>query len=257
MWITPGRVLYVGLLGRPSVRRIGANIIYLAQESPLRVALNGGDWLEGELFMVPAYVPHRIASDSRSVVDLLIEPETVISTLLPEVLRQPPGLIHAPVLVQRVRQLIFRLQGQDPELPNDDAGFDRLLFDEVLPRSMLDERVQAVLDDIGAYPEGSTAAEVYAQRCQLSTSRFVHLFKKETGIPLRTLRMWKRARSLLHYVNQRANLADIALLAGYPDSTHFSHSLRTVYGLAPKDMFAGSRELELLGVTKASKAQPE
>ncbi|UUZ68822.1 helix-turn-helix transcriptional regulator [Polaromonas sp. P2-4] len=205
---------------------------------------------------MPAYMPHRIASDAMSVVDLLIEPETVVPTLLPDVLCQSPGLIHAPELAQRVRQLLLRLQVKEPELPNDDAGFDRMLFGEVLPRPQRDGRIQAVLDDIDAQPEGGTAAEVYAQGCHLSASRFVHLFKQETGIPLRTLRMWKRARSLLHCVNQRANLADIALLAGYPDSTHFSHSVRTVYGLSPKDMFAGSRELELLGATTVPMARP-
>ncbi len=238
------------------MRRIGASMIYLAQESPLRLSLNGGDWEEGELFSVPAYTPHRIASDALSVVDLLIEPETVVSHLLPRVLRQSPGLIHASELERRVRALVLRLQVKESALPHDDGGFDQLLFGEALPRPQLDARIQAVLADIDANPGGSKPAEIYAQSCHLSESHFVHLFKKETGVPLRTLRMWKRARSLLHYVNQRANLADIALLAGYPDSTHFSHSVRTIYGLSPKDMFAGSRELELLGTTPSPVALP-
>ena len=40
-----------------------------------------------------------------------------------------------------------------------------------------------------------------------------------------------------------ANLTDVALIAGYPDSSHFSHSIRQVYGLKPKAIFAGSRNL--------------
>jgi len=77
----------------------------------------------------------------------------------------------------------------------------------------------------------------------LSFSRFLHLFKQEVGAPFRSFRTWKRARSLLHYVNRESNLAHVALDAGYPDSTHFSHSIRQVYGLKPKDIFAGSRRL--------------
>jgi AraC-like DNA-binding protein len=34
---------------------------------------------------------------------------------------------------------------------------------------------------------------------------------------------------------------------GYPDSTHFSHSVRQVYGLTPKSIFAGCRKLALYG----------
>ena len=39
----------------------------------------------------------------------------------------------------------------------------------------------------------------------------------------------------------------VALDVGYPDSTHFSHSIRQVYGLTPKSIFAGCRKLALYG----------
>ena len=84
---------------------------------------------------------------------------------------------------------------------------------------------------------------------RLSFSRFLHLFKQEIGVPFRSFRTWKRARSLLHYINRDSNLAHAALDTGYPDSTHFSHSIRQVYGLKPKDIFAGSRRLEIHGST--------
>ena len=37
-----------------------------------------------------------------------------------------------------------------------------------------------------------------------------------------------------------------ALDAGYPDSTHFSHSLRRIYGLKPTALFSGSRRLQII-----------
>jgi len=52
---------------------------------------------------------------------------------------------------------------------------------------------------------------------------------------------------VLYYVTQDGNLANIALDVGYPDSTHFSHSIRQVFGLTPRSMFAGSRKLALYG----------
>ena len=91
------------------------------------------------------------------------------------------------------------------------------------------------------------AAEDCAQQVELSFSRFLHLFRENVGAPFRSFRTWKRARSLLHYVNRDANLAHVALDTGYPDSTHFSHSIRQIYGMKPKDMFAGSRRLAIYG----------
>jgi AraC-like DNA-binding protein len=61
----------------------------------------------------------------------------------------------------------------------------------------------------------------------------------------RCFRAWKRARSFLAYV-KLPNLTDVALTIGYPDSTHFSHSIRNVYGLTPKDIRAGSRRLAIV-----------
>ena len=88
----------------------------------------------------------------------------------------------------------------------------------------------------------------------LSFSRFLHLFKAEVGTPFRSLRTWKRARSLLHHVTRDTNLVHVALDTGYPDSTHFSHSIRQVYGLKPRDLFAGSRQLTVLGDSPAARA---
>jgi AraC-like DNA-binding protein len=96
-------------------------------------------------------------------------------------------------------------------------------------------------------PDASaSSAERLAEESHLSFSRFVHLFKEEVGVPLRTVRSWKRARSWLRYVTQDANLTDIAYRTGYPDSAHFSRTVRQMFGLQPKDIAAGCRGLSLL-----------
>jgi AraC-like DNA-binding protein len=89
-----------------------------------------------------------------------------------------------------------------------------------------------------------TAASCAAE-AGLSSSRFLHLFKQETGISFRSFRAWKRARHLLHFANQDLNLAHLAQEIGYPDSTHFSHSIRRFYGLKPRAIFSGSRDLAI------------
>jgi AraC-like DNA-binding protein len=89
-----------------------------------------------------------------------------------------------------------------------------------------------------------TAADCAAS-VNLSASRFLHLFKAQTGVSFRAFRAWKRARHLLHFVNEDINLAHLAQDIGYPDSTHFSHSIRRFYGLQPRAIFEGSRDLAI------------
>jgi AraC-like DNA-binding protein len=245
MWVTPGRVFYCGLLGAPSLRRVGGYIIYLAQGAPLQIRLADDRWQTCDLAVVPPYQPHRITCDAPSIVDVIIEAETVESASLPPFVRHAGALLDAGSVLRRLREAQVRLEAHDGELPPDDDLFDEIVFGVPLPRRSLDDRIARALVELDRRIAESVSAEELANRLQLSFSRFIHLFKDEVGVPLRTFRNWKRARSLLNYVTQDANLADIAQQTGYPDAAHFSHSIRRVFGLQPREMFAGSRRLSL------------
>jgi AraC-like DNA-binding protein len=109
----------------------------------------------------------------------------------------------------------------------------------------LDPRVARSMLQIGKFSGEPVTAASCAAEAGLSPSRFLHLFKEETGISFRSFRAWKRARHLLHFANQDINLAHLAQDIGYPDSTHFSHSIRRFYGLKPRAIFSGSRDLAI------------
>jgi len=243
MWITSQRVFYAGLLGAAAERSIGGLGIYLSPTGvPLRIRIGGGAWQVGELMVVPPLVPHQIATDHRSILSLLIEPEFVDPAQMPEFL-QRCGPVDAPAFVQRVRDVHALLAAASGRESFERFDFDTLLFDGPLAPRPLDPRIRSVIERINADPAAPASAEQCAASVTLSFSRFLHLFKQETGLTFRAFRPWKRARSLLRHVRQSATLTDIALDTGYPDSTHFSHSIRQVYGLRPSDILAGSRRL--------------
>ena len=127
------------------------------------------------------------------------------------------------------------------------SAFDTVLFGEPLPARVLAPRVATVLEAIKRAPQSAISGEQCAASVHLSFSRFLHLFKQETGVAFRVYRSWRRARNLLQYVTHEANLTQVALDTGYPDSTHFSHSIRRIYGLKPSEIFAGSRRLQVIG----------
>lgn len=248
MWITPDRVFYVGLLGAPSTRNFGAISLYVALESPVRISVDGGEWQTGNVAVVQPFTSHRVASDARHIAVIHVEPESVNIACLPALLRSGSGPVQADgfrASVLRSHEALIR-NGQRVDAPMFD--FDELVFGARLPVRSVDPRIARVLDRIRSDPSGQALAQDCAEQVHLSFSRFLHLFKSEVGASFRSFRTWKRARSLLHYVmDQRTTLTDVALDSGYPDSTHFSHSIRQVYGLTPKDIFAGSRKLRVIG----------
>ncbi|OUL99208.1 AraC family transcriptional regulator [Variovorax sp. JS1663] len=244
MWLGPARVFYAGLLGATAQRSLGGHGVYVSPTGqPLRMRLAGGSWQSGELLVVPAQVPHQVAAEHPLVLNLLVESESVNPALLPSVLRHC-GPVDAPAFAQSVREghacllAIARREG-----PAGFPDFDSLFFGAALAPPVLDPRIRTVIARINADPAAPSPAQDCAAAVGLSFSRFLHLFKEETGVTFRAFRAWKRARRLLYHVRQGASLTDIALDTGYPDSTHFSHSIRQIYGLRPSDILAGSRRL--------------
>jgi len=246
MWITPSRVFYAGLLGAPSPRTQGALGVYVALDAPLRIRIDGGEWQTCEVAVVPPYVPYEVATEARHVLNLLIEPETVDIAALPALL-QNCGAVQAPDWAARVRRCHAELVAQGREVNLQAADFDPWFWGQTLAPRELDARIARALARMQEALGSSVTAQACAVGARLSFSRFLHVFKQEVGAPFRSVRTWKRARSLLHHVHRAHPLVDLALDMGYPDSTHFSHSIRQTFGLKPRDIFAGSRKLHIIG----------
>lgn len=255
MWITPDRVFYAGLLGQPSEHVRGALVTYVALEGPLHISVRGGEWTTTQVAVVEPYVPVRIACDSRHIAGLHVEPETVDLAQLPPLLSQSTGAVHAPAFAAHVRACHARMVAAGHDIDLQPSDFDLMFFGLTLPSRTLDKRIASVLDRIKGDPSAPASAEDCARQVNLSFSRFLHLFKAEVGVPFRSFRTWRRARNLLHYVDRDLSLAQVALDIGYPDSTHFSHSIRQSYGLKPSDIFAGSRKLRVVGQSEVLKYQ--
>lgn len=245
MWITPERVFYAGLLGQPSMHTRGCLTVHVAAEAPLKLRLRGGEWQAAEVAVVQPGTPYQVACEGRHAIGLLVEPETVDPARLPGLLRAD-GAVHAPSFAAHVRQCHARMVAAASDLDLRPADFDPLFFGAPLAPRVMDPRIAAVLERLRAEPSAALSAHDCARQAGLSFSRFLHLFRAQAGVPFRSLRSWKRARSLLQHVSGAPPLVDLALDIGYPDSSHFSHSIRQSYGLKPRDIVAGSRKLRVI-----------
>lgn len=243
MLISPERVFYAGLLGRPRQRTSGSLNIYIALDGEVGV-ICGGVTRRGEMVVVSPYTVHSLESDYPSVICMMIEPETVMPSAL-AVLEQRLRGASGPAMAARIRGAYeaLRIAGRRDGFTT--CEFDTIFFGERLAARPLDPRIGSAIARICAFSSISVTAADCAAAVHLSQSRFLHLFKEQTGVSFRAFRAWKRARHLLHYVNENINLAHLAQDIGYPDSTHFSHSIRRFYGLKPRAIFIGSRDLAI------------
>lgn len=242
MTTTPGRVVYAGLLGQPSSRQIGAMSIYFAPDAPFEIRVGSSRFEHACVAAVLPNMKHDIRSTCRFIGVLLIEPET---TSLNEMTRLSQLMVaNGCAIHERIRQA-FETWLRSDSAPLDTMAIDEHFFGAPLEQRQLDPRIAHWVEQIVDRPSHHFSATECARLSGLSFNRFVHLFTQEAGLPFRTFCAWKRARSLLHDVQRDSTLTDLALANGYPDSTHFSHSIRRVYGLRPIDILSGSRRLVL------------
>jgi AraC-like DNA-binding protein len=253
---TPDRVFCRGPLGQPSLRRFAAAACYIALGGELTWVLpqagEGDDLPQGHgpaLWVAPG-VEHQIAVDQGAVLCYSIEPEFHDLAAW--------SAHHAQRFMNREGCSASALASLGSWGPSDqasgnappdrtpsalDAALDRLVLGATLPVRALDDRIAQVLDVVRADVACAWQVADAARHCQLSSSRFMHLFKAEVGVGWRAFRAWKRARGLLTTAQHDESLTQLALTLGYPDASHFSHAIRQTTGLRPSDILSGGRRL--------------
>lgn len=239
MLVTPARIAYRGLFGTPDVRMMGAWMCYVALKQPFQISIDGGPLRSETIALVPPFVPHRVSTPDREIVQMLLEAETVAGAEPLE------ALIATPERRAETAEKIRAGFDRPLQAPED---FDRHFFGTDIPERVLEPRIARAIARICACQSESVSAQDCAAEAGLSFSRFTHLFSSETQTTFRRFRAWKRARSLMSMVGGAPSLVNVALDAGYADSTHFSHAIRQFYGYRPRDIFAGSRRLHVVSV---------
>ncbi len=98
----------------------------------------------------------------------------------------------------------------------------------------MDQRIQFVLTLMEERLHGDLSPEEMAQFVNLSSSRFRHLFKTETGVSfvqyLKSLRMQK-AKELIE--TTFLSMKQVMSKVGIHDKRHFAEGFKKIYGLTP------------------------
>lgn len=104
----------------------------------------------------------------------------------------------------------------------------------------IDKRIRKAMEIMREDPAQSHSLESLAERVFLSPTRFTHLFKDETGVPIRRYRQWLRFRQAIQQITTGETMTAAAVQAGFTDSAHFSRAFRSMFGLKPSMVFRKS-----------------
>jgi len=96
-----------------------------------------------------------------------------------------------------------------------------------------DNRIKEVIEYLENNINRIISVKEISERAHLSESRFLHLFKENTGITYRKVQQWNRiSKSFSHLKKQ--SLAETAFQFGFTDSAHYSKVFKQTFGFNPK-----------------------
>lgn len=232
------RALYVGPAVELSSHRSAVAVFAIGVDAPFRLEIEPATERSTETWcrsaLIPADTLHRIAFEHGAEACLYLDPQSSDVAVLISSMRRRVGQAFAD---HDKEVAILELMAEAAAQPDRKAL--RLELADLLgltSRKPVDARVGRAINAMHAAPEARHSLDDLAACACLSPSRFLHLFKKELGVPLRRYRIWARIGAALRAVGRGETLTDAAHCAGFASSAHFSSAFRSMFGLPPSSI---------------------
>jgi AraC-like DNA-binding protein len=234
------RALYLGPSLGLTPHRNATAVLAMGLDQPLHVAADPADrntpYRTGRSVLIPPNSLHHLRIGGGRMAFLYLDPLSedlaALRIRMQEVTpRAAFGLSGEIAVIEVLSGLAEnRLAARDGRRALDDLlGLGR--------RARRDARVVAALRQLYEEPHKSHALKALAKRAGLSPSRFLHLFKAETGVPLRRYRIWNRMGAAVRSSSAGRSLTEAAHAAGFASSAHFSAAFRDMFGMRPSALF--------------------
>jgi len=229
----------------PSGLKLGGYTVYSCVDGAFDLTVDGVRSTHQFTAIVPPFSRHSISGPA-SLRSILVEAETVAPDFAGQASFRDGG--SASLAMARRIELGFS-HWQDGKFDSQTDSFDLLFFGERLPHRQLDPRVVRVLQAINtARDRQPCEIDAMARDVALSLSRLRHLFCEQVGISIRSYRAWKRLRNAICLALEESNLLQLAMAAGYADSTHLCHSVKLYFGEQPTFVWTHWRNAKFVQV---------
>jgi AraC-like DNA-binding protein len=198
--------------------------------------------------LIAANARHIFDGAGGTVVNLYLDPE---SRQAREITNKFPFKSHLEIEAGHIKPFLPHLRKGLAESLNCAEAFslteDLLenLFQTQKAETPLDSRIGLALEILKNAPDNLISADAVARKVCLSPGRFAHLFRAETGLPVRRYLLWMRLRRALRMLGENDSLTTAAHAAGFADSAHLTRTFRQMFGLAPSEIFQNSRFVQV------------
>ncbi|MBA4367808.1 MAG: hypothetical protein C0403_09240, partial [Desulfobacterium sp.] len=248
-YIFEGSVLFWDNLTDNEIHKHNAIQILISTDKHFRLFYNGNEHLHYAA-LVPSNVPHQVLSSGNRIFIMLIDSEMITAKRLSDKylknkcvkdisnIIKPSDLAWIPHRINSCScEEVIHIQNEI---------FNFLLDSKETIHSTIDPRIQLALRAIKALDVKKISIKEIASEVTLSESRLMHVFKENTGIPIRKYLLWLRLIEATRQLLNNVSLTDAAHNAGFTDSAHLSRTFRQMLGLTGASIFKNSRFVQVI-----------
>ena len=237
--------LFAGRAGQSTLHAHHAFQITLAVDESFRVRLGAtGALVERRAVVIAPDLPHELDGGGAILVSLYLDPEGQYARVL-------AAAVEHPGATAAVAQLGATLGDADGGCGVLNGGRAREIAFAILAvvgvqraqPAPIDPRIRRVLALVGAAAGRKAPLGELAEAVGLSEGRLGHLFREQTGLPVRRYLLWLRLGDALGELAGGGSITEAAHAAGFADSAHLSRTFRRMLGVAPSEVMGSSRVL--------------
>lgn len=231
--IQPGWAVFSGTAGDHSPHRHHAVQIALAPRGRVRVWAERGGRISAPGVVIGADCAHQLESGPAPLLLVYVERESVVGRALDEWCG-PRARELSGAQCRPLSAMLAKPSAVNFSTVEEAVSIVCRSAPPVAAKPFADPRIAEALDALPRALPGNLTAATLARRSGLSPSRFAHLFRAHTGMPLRPYLRWLRLQQALIEIAGGRNLTDAAHAAGFSDSAHLSRTFRRTFGIAPQ-----------------------
>lgn len=212
----------------------------IALDNPFSIQIAGEEPCKLSAALIPAEVTHRFTGFSGNHFFLLINPLGNLGLRLD---CRPIMKNEFPRLPESLNKQIYGWASRIPSESDNEALYQKImkLMDDWLiglPERRLDERVHRAIKECRQSEEKKIPLKELARRAYISEGRLVHLFKQDTGVPIRRYLKWLRILDAITSIQDtNSSLTKVAHEVGFSDSAHFTRTFKEMFGIFPSLVF--------------------
>jgi AraC-like DNA-binding protein len=209
--------------------------ISISLNSKLRITKTNGIISEYKNCLIKSNVTHQLTCDDKHLL-LLFYPSSSIGHYLNQLSITSITDFTHPILNHLMRLGLNFIEGT--------IDFKKLILEikcllEIFAcecetgNHFKDQRINTAIKYLEANFERIISLNEIAKKCFLSESRFLHLFKENTGITYRKAQQWHKVSKSFNMLKNQ-NLTKTAHQFGFTDSAHYSKVFKETFGFNPK-----------------------